>query len=420
MNVEKSTEEQRILFTEEMKREYTILVPMMIPTHFEMIEGVMRRYGYKAELLRTTNREIALEGLKDVHNDTCYPALLVIGQMMQALKSGKYDISKVALMITQTGGGCRASNYIALLRKALKRCGYGHIPVISLNVAGLEKNPGFKLAPSFVYELLGAAFYGDVLMNVSNQMRPYEMNRGETDTLLDKYVQKYRNSRIHVFGMKKQIDKILSDFAAIKTEKRVIPKVGVVGEIYVKYAPLGNNSLEEFLRSEDVEVVMPPLFSFLLYSVTATVTDAKMFGMKRGKGIAFAAIRSLLLNMERTMIGVFKKYPQFRTPSPFTHIEELVEGYVSKANKMGEGFMLTGEMLELVSDGIDNVICTQPFGCLPNHIVAKGMIRKITENNPNANIVAIDYDPGASRINQENRIKLMLSNARIRLKAEKS
>lgn len=401
----------RVLFTEEMRDTYTILLPQMLPIHFEMLEKIFIRYGYKAELLKTTHPQIVTEGLQDVHNDTCYPALLVIGQMLDALKSGKYDVNKTALMITQTGGGCRASNYIHLLRKALTRNGFGHVPVVSLNVSGMEKNPGFELTIPFAYQLVSALFYGDVIMDVSNQTRPYEINAGETDALIESWVKRLTAAPVGLRNFSKIVGEICESFAKVPKQHSDKVKVGVVGEIYVKYAPLGNNNLEEFLRSEDVEVVVPGVMGFIQFMCDHYVVDGKVYGIKKKKAFFSGLFLNYTISIERKIIKIMRRYG-FRPPEDFITKKSLIHGYVSDRNKMGEGWLLTAEMLELVHAGVHNIICAQPFGCLPNHIVGKGMIRAIRNHHPEANIVAIDYDPGATKVNQENRIKLMLSTAR--------
>ncbi|ADU26928.1 2-hydroxyacyl-CoA dehydratase [Ethanoligenens harbinense] len=413
----------RLLFTKEMKEEYTILLPMMLPIHFTLMANSLKLEGYRVELLTTTHRSIVDEGVKNVHNDTCYPALLVIGQFIDALKSGKYDPDKTALLITQTGGGCRASNYIHLLRKALVHSGYDKVPVISLNLSGLEKNPGFSLNLRVAKRLIYSLLYGDLIMLLANQCRPYEVDAGATDKLVQTWInrltEEYKQSaNLRYKHVRANMEKIAVEFAALplRSEKKI--RVGVVGEIYVKYAPLGNNNLERFLQDEGVETVVPGLLDFVIFKVDNRLEDCRIYGGNPIKRVAMKIFEDICAKKQRDLINVVAKHPGFRTPATFAHIKELVKGYLGYGNKMGEGWLLTGEMLELVTSGTENVVCTQPFGCLPNHIVGKGMIRKIKQNNPQANIVAIDYDPSATRVNQENRIKLMLANAR--LSAEKA
>lgn len=404
----------RLLFTEEMKKEYKILMPMMLPIHFTFMQKIFAQYGYNVELLSTKNSNIVNEGLQNVHNDTCYPALLVVGQFLDAIKSGKYDLDKTALIMTQTGGGCRASNYIHLIRKALKKNGLEKIPVISFNIPGMERNPGFKLSISIIFKFVNAVVYGDVLMLLSNQTRPYELNKGETDELVQQWTDKLVSSRngLSRWFLRQNLKKIVTDFAKIPLKDTKKIKVGVVGEIYVKYAPLANNNLEEFLQNEGAEVVVPGVLDFVIFMADNHVTDTELYGIKKIKGYFSWVFEVLLRMMQNELVKAVKKQPKFRAPPTFAHIKKLIKGYVSKGNKMGEGWLLTAEMLELVSTGIKNIVCTQPFGCLPNHIVGKGMIRSIRMKNEGANIVAIDYDPGATRINQENRIKLMLATAK--------
>lgn len=409
--------QQHVEFTKEMKKTHTILVPYMLETHFDILVEVFRSFGYKLEVLKNRSEEVVQEGLMYVHNDTCYPALLVIGQMIAALKSGKYDVSKTALMITQTGGGCRASNYIHLLRKALKKAGFESVPVISLNLSGLEKNSGFSLTFPLMTRAMACLVYGDVLMLLKNQVRPYEVNKGETIALVEKYTASLASSLSATshFSFKsiyKNIDKIVADFAKIEVNKTPKVKVGVVGEIYVKYSSLGNNNLEEFLASEDCEVMLPGVMGFMLFKVDNRLDDIRLYG---GSGLKKAVCQFLFdffTKFEKAMIDSFSKYPNFVPPMPYAHTKENAKGVIGYGSKMGEGWLLTAEMIDLVKMGYENIVCAQPFGCLPNHIVGKGMVRKIRELYPNANIVPIDYDPSATRVNQENRIKLMLSIAR--------
>lgn len=408
-------EQGRLLFTEEMKEEYTILAPQMLPIHFSFISKIFNNHGYKMKILTTTGRKIVDEGLRNVHNDTCYPALLVIGQLIDALKSGEYDIHKTALMITQTGGGCRASNYIHLLRKALKNNNMEFVPVISLNISNLEKNPGFTLSAGLLYELVTAICYGDLLMWAGNQVRPYENNEGDTDKLIDDWMDKIIKSGFGFGEFSKNAETILKDFENIPYTPCQKVKVGIVGEIYIKYAPLGNNDLEKFLRSEGAEVVVPGLLDFIIFMCDHHIVDTQLYHIAYKKYVGSAALKKFLLVMQNKIIKAFEN-SRFRAPAHFEETKENSAAYVSPANKMGEGWLLTAEMIELIGSGVNNIVCAQPFGCLPNHIVGKGMIRKIRTVYPNANIVAIDYDPGATRVNQENRIKLMLSTARADLK----
>ncbi len=407
----------RLLFTKEMKEEYTLLMPQMLPVHFGMMKQLLECEGFKVDMLTTNHRGIVDEGLKYVHNDTCYPALLVIGQLIDAVKHGGYDPHKVGLLITQTGGGCRASNYIHLLRKALQKAGMEYIPVVSVNLSGLEKNPGFKLTLPFIRKAVFAMMYGDIIVNVANQVRPYEVNAGETDEMIrtwsDRLVQGFQDGKGMSRGqMRKNFDLICADFAAIPVAGEPKVRVGVVGEIYVKFAPLGNNNLEQFLLSEGAEPVVPGLTDFIIFKIYNRVADVDLYGGKWIKKAACKVFMGYIEDCQKDMIAALKKSGRFRAPGTFQQLHSMIHGYLGDGNKMGEGWLLTAEMLELIHSGVPNIVCTQPFGCLPNHIVGKGMIRKLKDDYPWSNVVAIDYDPGATKINQENRIKLMLANAK--------
>lgn len=413
----------RLLFTKQMKKEFTILFPMMAPIHFRIIQQVFSSYGYKAELLETTSPDIAQTGLKYIHNDTCYPAILSLGQLINAVQSGKYDVNKVALMITQTGGGCRASNYIFLLRKALKKAGLEQVPVVSLNLSGMERNPGFHITIPMIRKSLAALIYGDLLMCLHNQVEPYEVTKGESEAKVEKWT-KYladlmsKDKGYKLSHVRANLDNIAKDFATIKIERTPKVKVGVVGEIYVKYAALGNNELEKFLRSEDCEVNLPGILNFIMFKIDNRIEDIKLYGGHILKKKVCEILLDYCDKIQKSFNYAIKHYTDFNVPATYGHVKELVKGVNGYGNKMGEGWLLTGEMLELAESGYENIVCTQPFGCLPNHISGKGMIRKIREINPKANIVAVDYDAGAPRVNQENRIKLMLSIGRENLKAQ--
>ncbi len=417
-------EKNYIAFTEEMKDTHTILVPTMLPMHFRMIMNVMRTYGYHMELLEKSGPEIAQTGLKYVHNDTCYPAILVIGQFIDALQAGGYDPDKVALILFQTGGGCRASNYISLLRKALAKAGYPQVPVISLSLAGIEDHPGFRLSVGKLKRIMCGVFYGDLLMTLVNQLRPYELHPGEAQKKAEVWTERLgrelgAGGHSGLGALKRNYRRILEDFATVECEARDTVRVGVVGEIFVKYSPLGNNNLEDFLVREGAEVDVPGLLDFCLYCVYNNIMDYKLY--RRVRWPAYAAYTlawKYLLHCKRAMIDEIRKQGRFRAPTPFEETVQLGKDYLNIGAKMGEGWLLTSEMLELARSGAENIVCTQPFGCLPNHICGKGMMKPIKDRNPNVNIVAIDYDAGATRVNQENRLKLMLANAR-RIKAER-
>jgi predicted nucleotide-binding protein (sugar kinase/HSP70/actin superfamily) len=413
----------RLTFTEEMKREYTLLMPQMLPVTFTMMKKVFELYGYKIDMLTTTHRGIVETGLRYVHNDTCYPALLVIGQLLEAINSGKYDKDKIGLLISQTGGGCRASNYIHLLRKALDKAGAPQIPVVSVNLSGLEKNPGFKLSLPVIRRLAAAMIYGDLIVWLSNQCRPYEIDEGSTDRASERWTDKiaamFGRGRGSTGGhglrkkeMRRVMEEIAADFASIRLRgDRDKPRVGVVGEIYVKYAPLGNNGLEQFLLGEGCEPVVPGLTDFMIFKVNNRVADVDLYHGSKLKKLVAGIFQGYIEGLQRVMIESVKSQPVFRPMGSFSDLQRLIKGYLGYGNKMGEGWLLTAEMLELIHTGTKNIVCTQPFGCLPNHVVGKGMIRRLKDDFPDSNIVAIDYDPGATKINQENRIKLMISNA---------
>ena len=408
---------ERVEFTKEMRKEYTILIPDMLPVHFKLLRNIFTLHGYRVGLLKNTGRKVVDTGLKYVHNDTCYPALLVIGQMISALQSGKYDVNKVALMITQTGGGCRASNYIHLLRKALVKAGLGHIPVISLNLSGLESNSGFHLTLEMLYQALIGLTYGDLFMLLKNQVRSYEVNKGDADALIDKWVKELSNQfrRRKGYtpkGMERNMKTIVEDFTKIPVKNVSKTKVGVVGEIYVKYSSMANNDLENFLVNQDCEVMVPGVMGFMMFKIDNRIEDINLYGGNPAKKKVCQLLMKYCEMLEKMLYNAVSENSEFLPPSKYAHIKQLITGVVGLGNKMGEGWLLTAEMLELAESGYGNIICAQPFGCLPNHIVGKGMIRKVKEIYPKANIVPIDYDPGATKVNQENRIKFMLAVAR--------
>jgi predicted nucleotide-binding protein (sugar kinase/HSP70/actin superfamily) len=417
----------RVIFTKKMKKDYTLLLPQMLPIHFEIIKEVFTNNGYKAELLTNEGPSVIHEGLKYVHNDMCYPAQLVIGQMLDAINSGKYDKHKIALVITQTGGGCRASNYIYLLRKALERAEMSYIPVISLSF-GLEKNPGFKLTPRIILQGFAGIVYGDLLSLLSNQTRPYEVNKGETEKIVNKWIHilstKFSNNSGYIgYAMRNNLIKIAKDFANIELDGTKKIKVGIVGEIFIKFAPLGNNHLQDFLEEQDCEVMVPSLLGFFLYGMENAKYDTKYYGgLKRVINLPLRNLGLRIVEAFESMIykNVNKVTDKFVLPKGFAHMKNLCDGIIDHGVKMGEGWLLTSEMLELSELGYKNIICAQPFGCLPNHIAGKGMIRSVSERAKDTNIVPIDYDPSATKVNQENRIKLMLSIAKENMEKSKN
>lgn len=407
-----------IPFTEEMKKDYTILIPNMLPMHFTLISKVFGNYGFHTELLLTHGQQIKDTGLKYCHNDTCYPAILVIGQFIDALQSGKYDPHKVALIMFQTGGGCRASNYINLIRKAVEKAGFGYVPVISFSLAGIEKHPGFKLSLGMLHRMVYAVLYADLLMLLRNQCRPYEIKAGESERLAEYWTDKLANemtgsNKLSYKKVKENYRKIIADFHSIPREEIKKPRVGIVGEIFVKYSPLANNALEDFLVSEGAEVTVPGLLDFCLYCIYNNITDTRLYGVHKGITQIYKLAYRFALHKQQDIIDIIREISDFEPPTPFDHTVSLIKDYIGIGVKMGEGWLLTAEMLELADKGIPNIVCTQPFGCLPNHICGKGMMKPIKEKNPDINIVAIDYDAGATAVNQENRIKLMLANSKL-------
>lgn len=402
----------QVNFTREMKETHTIIVPMMLEIHFGLIEGIFRREGYKTALLRTTHKGIAEEGLRNVHNDTCYPALLLIGQIIDALKSGDFDLDKVAVLMTQTGGGCRASNYLSLLRKALHKNNFGHVPVAFINVSSPTSEGGLYLSKRALMKIITSLVYSDLLMLVKNQCVPYETEKGATKAAVDKWIERLNEMRGGEFKkVAKNCDAILKDFAAIPRAPRTKKRVGIVGEIYIKYSPLGNNGLENYLVEQGAEVVNSGMLEFLLYRLHSMVHECRVHGGSFLRNVLSRVVTRYAHKKQRDLIRAVKKEGTFEAPPDFAHTVKMCEGYLDLGVKMGEGWLLTAEMLELIHIGVNNIVAVQPFGCLPNHIVAKGMSRKIKDNFPHANIVTLDYDPGASIINQENRLRLMLANA---------
>lgn len=408
--------EDHAIFTPEMKKTHTILIPSMLPWHFKLLRAALVSCGYKAEVLENTDRSVVETGLKYINNDICYPALLVVGQFINALESGKYDVNKVALIMTQTGGGCRASNYIHLLRKGLEQAGYGHVPVISFNLAGMEKQPGFELNFKMIRRMLAAVVYGDVLMYLTNKTRPYEAVVGEADGLAKNWLEKlegiFQNGKGQTFdSIHCLASDIAKDFAKLRLLAKEKIKVGVVGEIYIKYSALGNNYLESFLQKQNCEYMLPGLMSFVMYGADTHLTDYKLYGGSFMKYGTAKAAMWYLKRLESAMLKALEHSP-FKAPASYEETKAMAKGIIGYGSNMGEGWLLTAEMIELAKSGYNNIICAQPFGCLPNHIAGRGMVNKIKELVEEVNILPIDYDASASKVNQENRIKLMLATAR--------
>ena len=396
-----------------MKRTHKILVPDMLPWHFMIIEKVLRLEGYDLEVLKNESRAVIDEGLKHVHNDTCYPCLCVVGQFIDAIKSGKYDLDHTAIMMTQTGGGCRASNYMPLIRKAIKN-EFPQVPVVSINFSGLEKESTFQIGVKLFIKLAFSILYGDTVMWCYNQTKPYEAESCAADRARDEAVS-FIVSTFEKGGYKqyKKINKKIIDiFAAVKKtgEKKI--KVGVVGEIYVKYSSLGNNDLERFLLNENCEPVIPALLDFILYCIINVVNDYTLYGHGRAKALAYKAVYKFVHRMQLNVIKQFKADGNFEPVHDFEHLRACADKVINQGVKMGEGWLIPAEMAALAETGVKNIVCTQPFGCLPNHIAGKGVIRTLKNIYTDENIVAVDYDPSATKVNQENRIKLMLATAR--------
>ena len=407
---------ERTSFTEEMRKNYTILCPQMSPIHFRILEPAFNASGYNLEVLPNDNKEAVDVGLKYVNNDACYPSLMVIGQIMQALLSGKYDTDRVAIIMTQTGGGCRASNYIGFIRRALGKAGLSQVPVISLNLNGLETNQGFKITPKLAVRLSYGCMFGDILMKCVYRMRPYELKPGTTNRLHQKWEKiciDFVSGKHVTYTRFKQICRtMIRDFDHIPIDENLKkPRVGIVGEILVKFLPAANNYLAELLEKEGAEAVVPDLIDFLNYCFYNQNFKHEKLGFPKKSVIAANAGIAAIGVLRSAANEEFKKSKHFVPCSDIRDLAEMASPIVSMGNQTGEGWFLTAEMMELIHNGVPNIVCTQPFACLPNHIVGKGVIKAIRKSHPEANIVAIDYDPGASEVNQLNRIKLMLSTA---------
>ncbi len=409
-------------FTKEMRRDYTILVPQMAPIHFELFEEALNSSGYKVEVLKDCSMNTVETGLKYVNNDACYPSILVTGQLIEALQSGKYDVNKTALIISQTGGGCRATNYIGFIRKALKDAGFENVPVISFNFNGIEKNSGFKITIPLIKKLAKALIYGDLLQTVLYKNRAYEITKGESNNLYNKWIKKCKKliNKSTIKQFNESLYEIVNDFEKIKLDKSIKkPKVGIIGEILIKYHPYGNNYVVDLLEKEGAEVFVPELMGFVKYILkNATI---------RNKLLKTSKIQADIFNFAINFIDVVEKdYTKalanskkgYLKPCNINKLEKEVRQILSTGNQTGEGWLLTAEMIEFIKEGVSNIVCLQPFACLPNHVVGKGVIKTIRTKYINANITAVDYDPGASSTNQTNRIKLLMTVAKDNLKAE--
>jgi len=410
----------KIIFTKEMRKDYTILVPQMAPIHFELLEKAVSSSGYKVKLLRDCTQKTVETGLKYVNNDACYPSILTTGQMIEALESGEYDVNKTALIMSQTGGGCRATNYIGFIRKALKDAGFEKIPVISFNIVGMEKMPGFKLTIPLIEKILRTLVYGDLLQKMLTKNRVYEVNKGESQLLFDTWMEKAKKllEKASNKEFKQSIYDIVNDFEKIELDTSVEkPKVGIVGEVLIKYHPFGNNYVADLLEKEGAEVILPDFMGFVKFMATHKITFNTL--LKTNKTVAkiskFAI--SLIDILEKDMrLALSSSKKGYLQPCDIWHLEDKVKDVLSIGNQTGEGWFLTAEMIEYIENNIPNIVCVQPFACLPNHVVGKGVIKTIRNKFPEANISPIDYDPGASESNQTNRIKLLMTIARDNLK----
>ena len=404
------------IFTKDMRKDYTILIPQMAPIHFELMEAAVRSCGYNAVLLRECTQKTVETGLKYVNNDACYPSILVTGQMIEALQSGKYDLNKTALIISQTGGGCRATNYIGFIRKALKDAGFENIPVISFNIVGMEKMPGFKITIPLVDKLLKMVVYGDLLQKLLTKNRAYEVHKGETQKLFDTWMDKCKKllTKSTNKEFKQSIYDMVADFEKIELDTSTPkPRVGIVGEVLIKYHPFGNNHVAELLEKEGAEVILPDFMGFVKFMCTHKITFHTLLNTnKTSSKLMKIAIKLIDILEKDEKIALANSKKGYLPPCDIWHLEDKVKDILSIGNQTGEGWFLTAEMIEYIEHDIPNIICVQPFACLPNHVVGKGVIKAIREKYPEANISPVDYDPGASETNQTNRIKLLMTVAK--------
>ena len=412
----------RVQFTEDMRKNYTILCPQMSPIHFDILGPALNSCGYNIEVLENDNKSSVDVGLKYVNNDACYPSLMVVGQIMNALLSGKYDLSRTAVIMSQTGGGCRASNYIGFIRRALIKAGIPDVPVISLSAQGLESNPGFSYDIPMLKKAMMAVEYGDIFMNVVYRTRPYEAVPGSVNALHEKWkkvcIEQLTKNKVHMKEFNKNLRAIVKDFDNIPLKDINKPRVGVVGEILVKFMPAANNHIIELLEAEGAEAVMPDLMGFLLYCMQNSTYKHELLKTPKKGAILSSTLIKILETFRKAGTKALAESKRFDAPSKISETANYAKDFVSLGNQTGEGWLLTGEMIELIHHGVGNIVCCQPFACLPNHIVGKGVIKELRAAYPEANIIAVDYDPGASEVNQLNRIKLMLSTANKNLAKE--
>lgn len=421
--VRRFEEPEKIVFTKEMRKKHTLLLPMLSPIHQSgLFDIALEASGYNVVCLPAMDREAINVGLKFVNNDSCYPAIISIGQLVEALQSGEYDLDNTSVMMSQTGGGCRATNYIPLLRKALNDAGFSQVPVVSVSLGnkGVESNPGFKYTLSMLKRIVVAILYGDLFERVVYRTRPYELEKGQIDALHEEWLKKVesnvRNGSLTIFN--RNMKKIIKDFDTVPISNEVKPKVGVVGEILVKYSPTANNDIVRLLEAEGAEAVVPDLIGFMNYSLYNQIWKYDNMGMpKKNKTIAEMAIK-LIEVVEKPMDKALRASKRFTGIHSIYQLAEDASKILSIGNHTGEGWFLTGEMIDLLKTGVNNIVCMQPFGCLPNHVVGKGVIKELRHQYPKSNIAAIDYDPGVSIVNQLNRIRLMMATANKQLKEE--
>lgn len=404
---------ERKVFTRKMKKNHTIIVPQMAPIHFRFLEEAFRLSGYNVVMCPAMDKEAIDEGLKYVNNDACYPAIIVVGQLLKALNSGKYDVNNTTVIMSQTGGGCRATNYIGFLRKALKDAGYPQVPVISLSAQGFEKNPGFKITLPLLHRSMISLVYGDLLMKCLYRVRPYEKVPGSANELYEKWAQICQDS-IKSYSPKKfkeNIVNIVAEFDAFETTQETKPRVGLVGEILVKYHPTANNDVVSLVEAEGAEAVVPDLIDFFLYSLFGFNFKYKYLAGKKIEKLGSNILIDIIEFYRSTAKKALARSKRFQPPKLIQEVAKNASKVISLGHQTGEGWFLTGEMVDLIESGVKNIVCMQPFACLPNHVTGKGMMRGLKKAYPSSNIIAIDYDPGASEVNQLNRIKLMLSTA---------
>jgi len=401
-------------FTKEMKRSYDIVAPDIFPTHMDLLQEVFRLHGYRMCVAHYEGKNVIDTGLKYLHNDVCYPAICSLGQQLYALTCGDRDPDRTALIQFQTGGGCRASNYIFLLRKALKNMGRGDVPVISVSFGAFERYSGFGITLGLAVQCIRSLVYGDMMLLLKNQTEPYEVNPGDSAKTVAKWTRKLadqfkRHRGLTDKAMRKNLREMAKDFHDIPREDKKLTKVGIVGEIYVKYSSFGNNGLEKFLRSQNCEFMIPGVLGFFQYCFANASTDRKYYGGALARTVGGNICLKIADKWEREMEEALKPYPEFVPPVSFEEVKRAADRVIDRGVKMGEGWLLPGEAAVMIEKGYTSIVCAQPFGCLPNHIVGKATVRRLRELYPDANIFPVDYDAGASKVNQENRIKLMLA-----------